>query len=263
MDAHEHHHDGKRVEDLRLITGAGKFAADWNAPGQLYAHFVRSDHAHAEIISVNTRRALAHPGVTHVFTGEDAVREGYVKAPDALSAFPGRNGMKPCVLDRPALAHRKVRFVGEAVVLVVAQSAAAAADAAELVEVEYRVLPALVDGEAALAAGASQLDEAVPGNLVFESEAGNEQAVADAMKSAAHITKLRVLSTRVSPSPMEPRAAMVRYDAATGAYRFNVPMQGVTTIRKGLSVYSRLPELVPLPSCILPLAGLPMALLAP
>ena len=239
---HGHHHDGKRVEDFRLITGTGKFSADWNVPGQLYAHFVRSDHAHAEIVSVNAQRALAHPGVTHVFTGEDAVREGYVKAPDALSAFPGRNGMKPRVLDRPALAHGKVRFVGEAVVMVVAESAAAAADAAEWVEVEYRVLPALVDGEAALASGAPQLDATVPGNLVFESEAGNEQAVADAMKSAAHITKLRVLSTRVSPSPMEPRAAMVRYDAATGVYRFNVPMQGVTTIRKGLSVYSRLPE---------------------
>ncbi len=73
---HGHHHDGKRVEDFRLITGTGKFSADWNVPGQLYAHFVRSDHAHAEIVSVNAQRALAHPGVTHVFTGEDAVREG-------------------------------------------------------------------------------------------------------------------------------------------------------------------------------------------
>ncbi len=239
---HDHHHDGKRVEDFRLITGTGKFAADWNAPGQLYGHFVRSDHAHAEIISVNTARALAHPGVTHVFTGEDAVREGYVRAPDALSAFPGRNGMKPRVLDRPVLAHRKVRFVGEAVVLVVAESAAAAADAAERVEIEYRELPALVDGEAALAPDAPQLDEAVPGNLVFEAESGDEVAVAAEIKSAAHVTRLKVLSTRVSPSPMEPRAALVQYDAATGVYRFNVPMQGVTTIRKALSVYSKVPE---------------------
>ncbi len=238
----DHHHDGKRVEDFRLITGAGKFAADWNAPNQLHGHFVRSDHAHAEILSVNTKRALAHPGVTHVFTGEDAVREGYLKGQDSLSAFPGRNGMKPRVLNRPALAHGKVRFAGEAVALVVAESAVAAADAAELVEVEYRELKPIVNAEEALAPGAPQLDEAVPGNLVFESETGDEQSVAAAMKNAAHITRLKVVSTRVSPSPMEPRAALVQYDAASGVYRFNVPMQGVTTIRKALSVYSKVPE---------------------
>ena len=243
---HDHHqgaqHDGKRVEDRRLITGTGKFAADWNRPGQLHAHFVRADYAHAEILSVDTSRARAYPGVVQVFTGEDAVAAGYLKAPNALSAFPGRNGMKPHVLDRPALAHRKVRFSGEAVVMVVAESAAAAADAAERVEIQYRELPAVTNGEAALAAGAPQLDDAVPGNLVFESEAGDEQAVAEAFKNAAHITRLRVLSTRVSPSPMEPRAAMVRFDAASGEYWFNVPMQGVTTIRAALSMYSRVPE---------------------
>ncbi len=239
---HSAHHDGKRVEDMRLITGTGCFAADWNLPGQLYAHFVRADHAHAEIVSVNTARAAAHPGVVRVFTGEDAVAAGYVKAQNALSAFPGRNGMKPHVLERPVLAHRKVRFAGEAVVMVVAESAAVAADAAELVEIQYRELPAITNGEEALAAGAPQLDEAVPGNLVFEAEAGDEQAVAAAIKGAAHVTRLKVLSTRVSPSPMEPRAALVRYDAASGEYWFNVPMQGVTNIRGALSTYSKVPQ---------------------
>ena len=102
---HDHHHDGKRVEDFRLITGSGKYAADWNAPGQLYGYFVRSDHAHAEIVALNTARALSHPGVTHVFTGADAVREGYVRGQHSLT-FPGRNGVKARVLDRPALAGR-------------------------------------------------------------------------------------------------------------------------------------------------------------
>ena len=238
---HDPHHDGKRVEDFRLITGAGKYAADWNVPGQLYGHFVRSDHAHAEIVSLNTARALAHPGVTHVFTGADAVREGYIRGQHSLT-FPGRNGMKARVLDRPALAHSKVRFVGEAVALVVASSAAAAADAAELVEIEYRELKPIVNAEDALAAGAPQLDAAVPGNLIFESEVGDEQAVAAAIKGAAHVTRLKVISTRVSPSPMEPRACLVQYDSASGEYRFNVPMQGVTTIRKALSTYSKVPE---------------------
>ena len=239
---HSAHHDGKRVEDMRLITGTGCFAADWNLPGQLYAHFVRADHAHAEIVSVNTARAAAHPGVVRVFTGEDAVAAGYVKAPNALSAFPGRNGMKPHVLERPVLAHRKVRFAGEAVVMVVADSAAVAADAAELVEIQYRELPALTNGEEALTSGAPQLDEAVPGNLVFEAETGDEQAVAAAIKTAAHVTRLKVVSTRVSPSPMEPRAALVRYDEASGEYWFNVPMQGVTNIRGALSTYSKVPQ---------------------
>ena len=238
---HDHHHSGKRVEDFRLITGAGTYAADWNAPGQLYGCFVRSDHAHAEIVSVNATRALAYPGVKQVFTGEDAVREGYVRAAHVLAA-PGKNGMKARALDRPVLAHGKVRFVGEGVALVVAESAAAAEDAAALVEVEYRELQAIVDPEQALSPGAPQLDDAVPGNLVYESETGSEAAVAAAIKSAAHVTRLRIDSTRVTPCPMEPRACLVAYNAANGEYRFNVCTQGVTTLRKMLSSWTKVAE---------------------
>ncbi len=241
MDTHDHHHDGKRVEDFRLITGTGKYAADWNVPGQLYGVFVRSDHAHAEIVSVNSSKALAHPGVRHVFTGEDAVREGYVRAAHALAA-PGRNGMKARALDRPVLAHGKVRFVGEAVALVVADSAGAAADAAELVEVGYRELQAIVDPEQALSNGAPQLDDAVPGNLVYEIEAGNEAAVTEAIKNAAHVTRLRVDSTRVTPCPMEPRACLVTYNAGNGEYRFNLCTQGITTLRTMMSSWTKVPE---------------------
>src|SRR5688572_20231219 len=148
-----HHHDGRRVEDVRLITGAGKYASDWNERGQLYGCFVRTDRAHAEIVSVDTNSALAAPGVKQVFTGEDAVRAGYVRAPHTMQ-FIGRNGMKARSPERPVLAHKRVRFVGEAVALVVADSAGAAEDAAELVEVEYRELKCVTDPEAALAAGA-------------------------------------------------------------------------------------------------------------
>jgi len=133
MDKHDtHQHHGNRVEDRRLITGAGKYASDWNAAGQLYGYFVRSDRAHAEIVALNAASALAHPGVKHVFTGADAVSAGYVKAPHALT-MAGRNGMKARAPQRPVLAHGKVRFVGEAIALVVAESAAAAQDAAEVV----------------------------------------------------------------------------------------------------------------------------------
>ncbi len=242
MDSHvSHPHHGNRVEDFRLITGAGKYAADWNAPGQLYGYFVRADRAHAQIVALNTARALEYPGVTHIFTGDDAVRAGYTKAPHSLS-FPGLNGMKARAPQRPVLAHGKVRFVGEALALVVAENAAAAEDAAGLVEVEYRDLPCVVQPEEALRPGAPQLHDDVPGNLAFESEAGNAQEVDAAFAKAAHVTRLKVESTRVAPNPMEPRACLVAYNAASGEYAFNVCMQGVTTLRKMMSSYTNTPE---------------------
>ncbi len=248
MDTHHEHHEhdghahhGNRVEDQRLITGAGKYASDWNAAGQLYGYFVRSDHAHAEIKAVDTAAALKQPGVRHVFTGADAVAAGYTKPPHSLT-ISGRNGSKALAPQRPVLAHGKVRFVGEAIALVVADSAAAAQSAGELVEIEYRDLPCVVQPEAALAPGAPQLHDDVPGNLSFEAETGNAQEVEAAFAQAAHITKLKVESTRVSPSPMEPRACLVAYDAANDSYRFNVVMQGVTTLRKQISAYTKMPE---------------------
>ena len=247
MDTHQnhendgHHHHGNRVEDFRLITGAGKYASDWNAAGQLYGYFLRSDRSHAEIAALNAAPALAHPGVRHVFTGDDAVAAGYVKPPHSLT-IPGRNGMKARAPQRPVLAHGKVRFVGEAIALVVADSAAAAQDAAELIAVEYRDLPSVTQPEDALKDGAPQLHADVPGNLSFEAEAGNAQEVEAAFAKAAHVTRLKVESTRVSPSPMEPRACLVAYDAASGVYNFNVVMQGVTTLRKQISSYANVPE---------------------
>jgi aerobic carbon-monoxide dehydrogenase large subunit len=241
VDTHATQHHGRRVEDLRLITGSGRYAADWNAPGQLHAYFVRADRAHAEITGVNTARALEHPGVKAVYTGEDALRAGYTKAPHALT-FPGVNGMKARAPARPVLAHGRVRFVGEALALVVADSASAAQDAAELVDIDYRDLPSVTDPEEALGENAPQLHEDVPGNLAFAAEAGDEKAVEAAFARAAHVTRLKLVSTRVAPSPMEPRACLVAHDAASDTYRFNVCMQGVTTLRKQLSAYTNMAE---------------------
>src|SRR3954467_14356430 len=117
-----------RLEDLRLITGAGTYASDWNLPGQLHACFLRSDRAHAKIVSIDTAPALKQPGVVAVYTGEDAVRAGYTRGVTFLN-FKGKNGMEGRIPDRPAMAHGRVRFVGEPVALVVAESAAAAQDA--------------------------------------------------------------------------------------------------------------------------------------
>jgi len=240
-DETHHHHDGRRVEDLRLITGAGKYASDWNAAGQLYAAFVRADRAHAEIVAVNVKKALAARGVKGVYTGEDAVRAGYVRAPHTM-AFVGKNGMKARAPERPVLAHKRVRFVGEAVALVVADSAAAAHDAALLVEVEYRDLKSVTDPEGALAPDAPQLSDEVPGNLAWEAEIGDQKAVEAAFAAAAHVTRGRIVSTRVAPNPMEPRACLVAYDAATETYRIHSPMQGVTTLRNQLSNYTKVPQ---------------------
>lgn len=241
MSNDTHTHDGRRVEDNRLVTGAGRYASDWNAPGQLYAHFVRADRAHAEITAVDTAQARAFPGVKQVFTGEDAVRAGYDTAPHTM-AFIGKNGMKARSPKRPVLAHGRVRFVGEAIAMVVADSAAAAQDAAELITVEYRELASVTDPEAALAPGAPQLSDDIPGNLAWEAEVGDESAVSAAFAAAAHVTRAKVISTRVAPNPMEPRACLVTYDAAADTYRLNCPMQGVTTLRAQLSAYTKVPQ---------------------
>ena len=232
----------KRVEDRRLITGTGKYAADWNAHGQLYGYFVRSDRAHAQIVSVNTVQALGSPGVVSVLTGADAVSAGYTPAPASLSFFSGRSGAAMPVPDRPALAYGKVRFVGEAVALIVATSAAAAQDAAELVEIEYRNLACAVQAEDALAQSAPQLHDNVPGNLVIELEAGDMGEVDQAFAAATHVSRIKVEVTRVSANPMEPRACLVTYDAAHDEYTFNVCTQGGTTLRKQLSHWTGVPE---------------------
>jgi carbon-monoxide dehydrogenase large subunit len=239
--AHPNHGPVGRVEDARLVTGAGTFAADWSLPGQLYGHFVRSDRAHAEILAVDIERASKHPGVRAVITGDDAVRAGYVKPMHTLT-FPGKGGMQTRAPQRPVLAHGGVHFVGEAVALVVADTLEAAQDAAELVEIQYRDLPAAISPEEALAPGAPQLHENVPGNLALEVEVGDAAAVAAAFARAAHVTRLKVEVSRVAPNPMEPRTCIAAYDARADSYTFHVCCQGITTLRRHLSAYTGVPE---------------------
>jgi carbon-monoxide dehydrogenase large subunit len=230
-----------RLEDLRLITGAGTYAADWNLPGQLYAHFVRADRAHARIVSIDTEAARSAPGVAGIYTGADAMSAGYTRGL-VLLTFPGKGGMQARIPDRPVLAHARVRFVGEPLALVVASSPSAAQDAAELICVEYEDLPVIIDPQAALSAGAPQLHEAVPGNMPFEYEAGDRSAVDAAFATAAHVTRLKLESTRVVPNPMEPRACLIAYDAAEERYTVHVCVQGVNMMRRQCATYTKLPE---------------------
>src|SRR5207248_7982671 len=153
-----------RLEDDRMLTGRGKYVSDWNLPGQAYAHFVRPDRAHADIVSVDTAAALAHAGVLAVFTGEDI--EPDLKSLPCALPVKGRGGMELINPGRPALAQGRVRFTGDAVALVVAESVVAAQDAADLLDIEYRDLPAIVRAVDAVKEGASLVHDSVPGNLV-------------------------------------------------------------------------------------------------
>jgi carbon-monoxide dehydrogenase large subunit len=214
-----------RREDDRLLKGQGKYTADWNLPGQLYGCFLRSDRAHAEILSVRTEAALGVSGVKGIFTGEDTAD---FKTPPPMVTYPGRGGAMIKVPHRDVIARKRVRYVGQEVALVVATSAASAQDAAEAIEVEYRDLPAVVDAEAAIAPGAPQLHDDIPGNLAFDYEYGDEKAAEDAFARAAHVTRLELNSTRVSGTPMEPKACVAAYDANSGSFDIYAPSQGIS-----------------------------------
>jgi carbon-monoxide dehydrogenase large subunit len=230
-----------RLEDLRLIKGEGCYAADWGLPNQAHAAFLRADRAHAKILSINVDAARKAKGVLGVYTGADAVAAGYVK-PLSMLTFAGKDGKKANLPNRAVLAHERVRFVGETVAMVVAETALQAQDAAELIEVEYEELPVIVDPRATLEAGAPQLHDNVPGNLAFEQEAGDAAAVAAAFAKATHITKLKLDCTRVAPSPMEPRACLVGYEAGSGAYTIHVPVQGINMMRMQIAAYTGVPD---------------------
>ena len=208
-----------RREDDRLLTGRGRFTADWNLPGQLYGHFLRSDRAHAEIVGLNAKAALGLPGVSAILTGEDTA---HFKTPPPMVKFPLR------VPHREVLARGRVRYVGQEIALVVATSALAAQDAAEKIDIGFDELPAVVDATEALAEGAPLLHDEVPGNLAAVFEYGDAAAAGEAIARAAHVTRLTLDSTRVSGTPMEPKACSVVYDAASDSYDIYASSQGVS-----------------------------------
>jgi len=223
-----------RREDRRLLTGAGRYTADVDLPGQRYACFLRADRAHAEIVSINVKPALELPGVVAVLTGEDTAKAGFRTPPPAVK-FPGREGMALKVPHRDVLARGRVRYVGQEVALVVAETELAAQDAVELIEVEYRELPAVVDVDAALAPGAPLVHDDVPGNLAFDWEYGDEAKTDEAFARAAHVTRLEVESQRMVGNPMEPKSCVAAYDAASGTYDVYASGQGTQVLRAGLA----------------------------
>ncbi|HEU4922804.1 MAG TPA: xanthine dehydrogenase family protein molybdopterin-binding subunit [Burkholderiales bacterium] len=224
-----------RLEDDRMLTGRGRYVSDWNLPSQAYAHFLRSDRAHAEIVSIQKDEALSAKGVIAIFTGDDLDLKSL---PAALPAK-GRGGMELINPGRPALAKGRVRFTGDAVALIVAETAAAAQDAAELIAVEYRDLPAVTDATEALASGAPLVHDSVPGNMVLDYESGDEAKTKEAFAKAARVVRLDVDISRVVGNPMEPRACLAAF--VSDQYHLYTCTQGAPIMRSQLSVVLGVP----------------------
>ncbi|HEX5998450.1 MAG TPA: xanthine dehydrogenase family protein molybdopterin-binding subunit [Hyphomicrobiaceae bacterium] len=208
----------RRLEDRRFVTGAGTFIDDVNLPGQACAAVLRSPHAHARIESIDAGAAESAPGVLAIITGKDWVAAGHGPMPTKTAVRTKRDGSPLNEPRRYALAVDSVHHVGEPVVLVVAESKAAAEAALELIEVGYADLPAVTQQVAALAEDAPQLWPEAPGNLCLDYEIGNRAEVEAAFAKADHVVSLEIINQRLAGVPMEPRGVVAAYDAATGSY---------------------------------------------
>ncbi len=202
----------KRVEDPRLITGAAKFIDDLKLPGVAHVAILRSPHAHARIGDIDVSRAAASPGVIGVFTGRDF--EHLNPLPCAWQA----TGTENHVVTPRALEIDKVAFTGAGVAAVVAETREAAEDALELIEVDWHPLDTVVDAEQATAAGAPQIHDSAPGNVVMDWECGDAAATDRALAEAEVVVRQRLVNQRLIPTPMEPRGSAADYDPGTGRY---------------------------------------------
>ena len=217
----------RRKEDARFLTGKGNYVDDINRPGQLYAYILRSPHAHAEIRGVDTAQAKAAPGVAAVFTGAD-MQVGGLPCGWLVHSKDGTPMAEP---PHPVLAQGKVRHVGDPVAVVIADTRDRAKDAAELVKVDYKTLPAVASAETALKPGAPRVHDAAANNLCYDWHIGDEAATKAAFAKAAHVTQLDVINNRLVANPMEPRAAIGDFDRGTGEYTLYTTTQNPHVIR--------------------------------
>jgi carbon-monoxide dehydrogenase large subunit len=224
----------RRVEDRRFLTGRGHYLDDIVRPRQAYAAMLRSPHAHARIATLDTAAAAAAPGVLAVFTGADLVQDEIGTIP-CVSALTNRDGSAMAMPKRPAIVADRVRHVGDTVAIVVAESEAAARDAAELIAVDYRPLPAIVDLRQALLPGQPTVWDTHPDNLAFDWETGDAAAVQRAAATARHRVSLHLVNNRVVVNSMEPRGAIGEYDAGEDSYTLWSSTQGSHFVRNLLA----------------------------
>ena len=221
----------RRTEDPVLVQGQGRYTDDLNLPGQAYAVFVRSRNAHGVIKEIDTSAAKAMPGVLAVYTGKDLEAYGTLKC---AVPFKNRDGSEMKKPKRHSLHTDKVRFVGDPIAVVIADTLAQAKDAAEAVAVDIETLPAVTRAREAVAAGAPQLYDDVPGNVALDYLYGDPAKVAEAFAQAAHVTKLTLINSRLVVNAMEPRAAIATFDQDSGRYTVNIGCQGAFGMKSQL-----------------------------
>ena len=231
-----------RNEDARLVVGQGRFSDDFNFPGQAYAAMVRSPHAHARIVSIDKERALAMPGVLGAFTGADCRADDLGPIPhDPLPKtrddlkLSGPGGSEVFIGPHLLLPADKARHVGEAVAMVVAETRAQALDAAEALEVVYEELPFVFDSEHAMRAGAPTIWAEVPDNILVDTHFGDAAATDRAFAQATNVVAMDFHIGRVTGVPLEPRAAVANYDAASGRYTLHAGSGGAVRQKRELA----------------------------
>ena len=232
----------RRKEDLRLLTGRGRFGDDLALPRMAHAVIMRSPHAHARIVSVDKRAALAAPGVLAVLTGADYLADGLGPIPHnpGLSAPPDvqarTRGFAPIATVHLPIPQETVRFVGEPVGIIVAETIDSAKDAAEMLDITYEPLPAVVRAADAIAPGAPILWGEVRDNVCIDIEVGDAAATEAAFARAAYVVRLDTWAQRVTGVPMEPRTNIAEYDPATGRYTlYTGSGRGVVKVRFDLA----------------------------
>jgi carbon-monoxide dehydrogenase large subunit len=233
----------RRREDLRLLTGQGRYSDDVNAAGQAFAVMVRSPHAHAHIRSIDTEAASAAPGVVAVLTGRDLLSDGLQPIPHAVRMgspadiqLENKDGSEPYIPPHFPITADEVRHVGEIVAMVVATSAAAAKDAAELVAVDYAMLGAVTQARNAVAPSAVRVRSDSATNVCLDAEVGDARATAAAFASAAHVVSFSTWVQRIAGVTMEPRAAVGGYDPSTGQYTLHAGAGGAVRPRHDMAV---------------------------
>ncbi len=225
-----------RVEDRRLLSGQGRYTDDHKFAGEVHLYVLRSPHASARIKSIDGRAAEQMPGVLAVLTGADAVADGLGPIPSRVKR-PSPDGTPNVEPPYHTLAVDRVRFVGDAVVAVVAETLSLARDAAEQVVIDYDVLPAVTATAEAPGPDAAQVWDEAPGNICFHHEEGDEDRVAAAFAEAAHVSRLDYTIDRISANPMEPRNAVGQYDPADGRYTLTAGIQAPHSVRGDLARY--------------------------
>nr|WP_316656604.1 xanthine dehydrogenase family protein molybdopterin-binding subunit [uncultured Gellertiella sp.] len=225
-----------RKEDKRFLTGKGRYTDDMTVPGMKFAHFIRSPHAHARIRGIDTSAALSMPGVIGILDGKQLKADGIGNLICGWMIHSKDGSPMKMGAWRP-LADETVRYVGDAVAIVVADNLAEARDAAEAVMVDYEVLPAIISSVDTLKPGAPQLHPEAPNNLIFDWEIGDGAAADAAIASAAHVTEMDIVNNRLSPNPMEPRATLGIFDEAEDHYTCYTTSQNPHLARLVMSAF--------------------------